>query len=209
MARIEPFEKYPTRYERWFQANQFAYQSELAAIKRIIPLNGKGIEIGVGNGRFAAPLGIRIGIEPSQKMLQWACLRNIRVIRGVAEVLPIGDEQFDFVLMITTICFLDDIAKAFEEAHRILKADGCIILGFVDKESSVGRQYEENKKRSVFYREAEFYSTNEVISYLKRAGFHDFYCSQTIFKPLKAIHEIERIEEGYGEGTFVVLKAEK
>ena len=96
MAQIGPFEQYPSRYEDWFHKNRFAYRSELAAVKRIIPLNGKGIEIGVGSGRFAGFLGVRIGVEQSQEMMKLAVQKGVSVIRGIAENLPIKDETIDF-----------------------------------------------------------------------------------------------------------------
>jgi diaminopimelate epimerase len=68
MAKVEPFEKYTSQYEDWFERNKFLYESELAAIREQLPERGKGIEIGVGSGRFAAPLGIKLGIEPSHKI---------------------------------------------------------------------------------------------------------------------------------------------
>ena len=83
-------------------------------------LKGKGIEIGVGTGRFAAPLGIESGIEPS-KMAIIAKNRGINVINAFAEHLPIKNSVFDFVLMVTTVCFLDNIENAFQEVKRILK----------------------------------------------------------------------------------------
>ena len=65
MAKIESFEKYTNRYEEWFDKNKFVYESEVAAIKRLIPNKGVGIEIGIGSGRFAKPFGIKYGVEPS------------------------------------------------------------------------------------------------------------------------------------------------
>ena len=209
MARIGPFEQYSKQYESWFHQNKFAYQSELASVKRIIPMNGKGIEVGVGSGRFAGPLDIKIGIEPSQKMIRMAVQRRIRIIQGVAETLPIKDEKFHFVLMVTTICFLDDIEKALNESYRIIKADGCIIVGFVDKKSLIGKQYQKNKNQSLFYSEADFFSADEVLFYLQQAGFRDFSFYQTIHKPLKNIKKIEPIEHGYGDASFVIIKGEK
>ena len=47
-----------------------------------------------------------------------------------AESLPFADSQFDFVLMFTTICFLDDIETAFNEVYRVLKSGGSLIIGF-------------------------------------------------------------------------------
>jgi len=115
MAKVTPFERYANRYEEWFIRNAFAYQSELQAIKVLMPLCGVGMEIGVGTGRFAAPLGIKIGIEPSEAMRKIASEKGIEVIDGVAEDLPFENERFDFALMVTTICFLDDIETSFRE----------------------------------------------------------------------------------------------
>lgn len=39
--------------------------------------------------------------------------QGIRVYCHEAEDLPFSDSEFDFVLMVTTICFVDDISKSF------------------------------------------------------------------------------------------------
>ena len=90
MPKIKPFEEHVDRYEEWFVRNRFAYKSKLQAIRVMLPEGGTGIEIGVGTGRFAAPLGIKLGIEPSKAMRQIAQRkRAIEVICGVAEALPL------------------------------------------------------------------------------------------------------------------------
>ena len=207
MARIEPFEKFAHRYEDWFEENKFVYKSELQAIREQLPESGEGIEIGVGSGRFARPLGIKLGIEPSGEMRKIAQGKGIKVVDGIAEALPFDNSQFEFALMVTTICFLDDIETAFRETYRILKPGGCLIVGFIDKDSPIGKLYQQHKKNSVFYRVAIFYSVDEVISYLKKANFKDFNFNQTIFHNLAQIKDIEPVKEGYGEGSFVVIKA--
>lgn len=209
MAKVEPFESYPFQYEDWFEKNKFAYLSELKAIEEQLPNSGNGIEIGVGSGRFAAPLGIKIGIEPSKRMREIAKRRGIVAIGGVAEFLPFRNSLFDFALMVTTICFLDNIETAFKEAYRVMRANGQLIIGFVDKDSPIGRLYQKRKKESVFYKIATFYSVDEVIYYLRKTGFKEFDFSQTIFHHLSAIKYIETIKDGYGEGSFVVVKAKK
>jgi len=209
MPKIEPFEEYLERYEDWFQKNKFAYESELLAVKELMPANGEGIEIGVGSGRFAGPLGIKLGVEPSPKMRKITKKKGIKVINGVAEKLPFDDRQFAFALMVTTICFLDDLETAFKEACRVLKPDGCFIIGFVDKLSPLGRLYQQHKTKNVFYKIANFYSVDEVASYLRKAGFENFAFVQTIFHNLTDIKEIEQVKEGYGQGSFVVIRATK
>jgi len=208
-TKIEPFEKYTSRYEEWFENNKYAYKSELQAVKMLLPESQNGLEIGVGSGRFAAPLSVKFGVEPSGKMAKIAQKRGVNVIGGVAEALPFGDSVFDFALMITTICFVDDIRSAFREANRVLKDRGSFIIGFIDRDSPIGKLYERYKEKNVFYRVATFYTVDEVISHLKEAGFQDFKFSQTVFHSLSDIKSIEQSKAGYGEGSFVVIRAIK
>jgi len=201
MPRTGPFEKYSDRYEDWFLNNEYAYQSEVNAIKEIMPDFKDGIEIGIGSGKFAAPLGITFGIEPSGKMGKIATRRGIKVERCAAENLRFKDGSFDFALMVTTVCFLDNVKKAFSEVYRILKPGGFFINGFVDKESEIGKKYQKNKDKSVFYVEADFFSTEEIIKFLKETGFKNFEFRQTIFHTLDKINKIEKVETGYGKGS--------
>ncbi len=73
----------------------------------------------------------------------------------------------------------------------------------------MGKLYEQHKKNSVFYKIATFYSTKEVIDYLNKVGFKEFNFKQTIFRSLKEIKNVELVKEGYGEGSFVVIRARK
>ena len=104
--------------------------------------------------------------------------RGIMMCEAVAEYLPFANGIFDLVLMVTVICFFDDLEKALSEAYRILMPEGTIVIGFIDRESSLGQQDRRKKGRSRFYRDANFYSAEEIAHYLKKAGFHDFQ-----FKP--------------------------
>jgi ubiquinone/menaquinone biosynthesis C-methylase UbiE len=178
-------------------------------VREIIPNSGKGIEIGVGSGRFAAPFNIRYGIEPSYQMIRLSARRGVCVARGVAEYLPICDSQFDFALMVTTICFLDDVDQALREVYRILKPGGFIIIGFVDKNSRLGKLYEKNRLNNIFYRDATFFSVEEVIDHLKHVGFGDFEMKQTVFQRLDQMVAVNPVERGYGKGSFVVIRAKK
>jgi len=196
------------RYEGWFEKNHLAYESQLEAVRSVLP-QGKGIEIGVGTGRFAVPLGIKLGIEPSQFMREVAREKGIEVICGVAEELPLPDAIFDFVLMVTVICFFDDVPKTFSEAHRILKPGGSLIIAFIDRDTPTGKIYDANKHDSAFYQEATIYSASEVKSLLEEAGFTLTRFIQTIFKDPRELTELEPVKEGSGEGVFCIVKAEK
>ncbi|PIW33718.1 MAG: SAM-dependent methyltransferase, partial [bacterium (Candidatus Ratteibacteria) CG15_BIG_FIL_POST_REV_8_21_14_020_41_12] len=64
------FDQYWKRYDAWYDNYRFAYLSEVEAIKKVLPRKGKGLEVGVGTGRFASVLGIHYGIDPSVKMVK-------------------------------------------------------------------------------------------------------------------------------------------
>ena len=209
MEKVEPFDSHADRYEGWFERNRFVYESELLAVKRLLPESGVGVEVGVGTGRFAEPLGIKVGVDPSTRMGDVARRRGIEVIAGIAEDLPIRDSRFDTVLLVTTICFLDDVERALKEAYRVLKPGGVIVIGFVDKNSPLGKSYQQRKDENVFYMVATFLSVEEVVQDLDRAGFKDITFAQTIFNDLAEIRDIEPAREGYGEGSFVVVKGLK
>lgn len=207
MPNAAPFEAHTERYEGWFEEHADAYESELAALDRLVPETGRGIEIGVGSARFATPLGIDVGIDPAGAMLARARQRGIDVVEGVAEYLPFRDGAFDTALIVTTICFVDDIPRTLAEADRILSESGSLVIGYIDKDSPVGRIYQETKEENPFYREATFVSTEELLAALEVAGFTDFEFVQTIYHWFDEIDGREPIEEGYGDGSFVGIEA--
>lgn len=209
MPQVLPFEKHIERYEAWYERYSHAYRAELAAVRELLPDKGKGVEIGVGTGRFASPRGIDIGVEPSPAMGKVAAERGVQVVEGVAERLPFHDESFDFLLMVNVICFLDNPIAAFREAWRVLRDGGSLIAGFIDAGGPLGREYREKKGASPFYREAHFRTSAEIISCFRTAGFTDFAFRQTIFRPLEELDRDEEVMEGHGEGSFVVVRGRK
>lgn len=199
MPNTEPFDEYSDRYDAWFERNRDVYHAELGAIRRVMPPPpARGLEVGVGSGQFAVPLGIRIGVEPSEKMAIKAERQGIQVFRDVAEKLPFSIPEFDFVLMVATVCFVDDILKSFQEAFRVLKPHGCLIVGFVDRESELGREYIGKRDTSVFYKGATFVSAQEVGEYL-------ISYEQTLIPG----ETPGMIQSGFGTGAFVVAKGVK
>jgi len=209
MARTEPFDKYLTDYEEWFNEHKYVYETELQAVRNFIPKEKKGIEIGIGTGRFALPFGITEGVEPSSAMRNFAAKKGLTVHAGTAEELPLKDESFDFALMVTTICFVDDVKKSFSEVKRILKPDGNFIIGLVDKNSPLGKTYEKMKDQNKFYHYATFYSTDEVKDLLKESKFNNIRIVQTVFGELHNINNMQSFKDGYGEGGFIVISAVK
>lgn len=201
------FERNVKRYDAWYSKHKFAYLSELRVLKHVIPRNGRGLEIGVGTGRFAGPLGIKVGIDPSKRMLEFARRRGIKTFLGKGERLPFKDKEFDFVLIAITLCFAEDPERVIAESRRVLKNRGRLIIAIIDKNSKLGRVYQ--KKKSVFYKVANFFSTEEVISLLRNNGFKAITTFQTISDLPENIKEVEGFKKGYGKGSFVVISGER
>jgi SAM-dependent methyltransferase len=204
-----PFESHTDRYERWFDRHRPAYLSELRAVRELLPSRGLGLEIGVGTARFAEPLGVQIGIDPSPAMLRRARERRVKTACAVAEALPFADCTFDCVLVVTTICFVDDPRVMLLEAGRVLKARGVVVVGFVDRTSDLGRHYVAHRHESAFYREAEFYSADEVRELLAGAGFEEPVWRQTLTQTLEETTVTEPALPGFGVGAFVAVRAIK
>jgi len=206
----EAFELYAQEYDAWFDRFPLAYQAELAAVRELLPRPlGRAVEIGVGTGRFAASLGFPLGIEPSPAMAAQARRRGLAVIGAVAEHLPLGDNRFDTVLMVTVLCFVGEPRWALEEATRILKPGGRLILGVLDPDSPEGRRLTQEQAQSRFFREARFLPLPRLIGWLAELGYQNLVGRQTIFQDPAALAAPEQVRPGWGQGLFVVLAGDK
>ncbi|MCC6724061.1 MAG: class I SAM-dependent methyltransferase [Saprospiraceae bacterium] len=160
------------------------------------------MEIGVGTDKFAAAIGICHGLEPLDDFAEIARSRGVEVVKGVAENLPYPAASFDLVLMVTVDCFLDDVPKAFAEAHRVLIPGGSFVVAFLDKNGSIAKKYKETGMAA--YQNARFYSPDEIADAM--AGFVGFRFAQTLFSSKrKEIKGVEKPAFGVGKGSFVVV----
>ena len=165
------FESLATDYDRWFDDHAKAYHAQLRLLGRAVPSSGPGLEVGVGSGRFAAQLGICCGIDPSSPLAKIAKSRGVEVVIGVGEYLPYQSGSFDYAVMMTVICFLDDMVIVLREVFRILAPSGIIILGFIERDKEIFWHYHAEPEKGRFLRHARFHSSDEVIKKLHDAGF--------------------------------------
>ncbi|TAJ45850.1 SAM-dependent methyltransferase [Methanofollis fontis] len=166
------FEEFAEDYDAWFEEHAAEYRAELERVRRLVPPGeGCAVEVGAGSGRFAAPLGIGLGIEPSLALARMTRQRGVEVVRGRAEALPLRDGSCSLVLMVTVICFLDDPASALQEVHRVLAPGGTVVIGLLEREGRSARTYRHSREKGRFLCHARFYSADEVISLLRACGF--------------------------------------
>ena len=128
------FERLAARYGAWHDGPVGAavFPSEVACLAPLLRgLPRPWAEVGVGSGRFAAALGVDVGLDPAAAPLALARSRGIRVVRGVGEQLPPRTGVFGVVLIMVTVCFADDPAALLAEARRVVRRDGAVVLGEV------------------------------------------------------------------------------
>ncbi len=208
-----PFERLTAEYDEWFDGHRGAYRAERAALERALPESFDGeraLEVGVGTGRFAAPLGVSVGLDPARSPLERARDRGVEPVRGVAEALPIADDALEVVTVVTVLSFVDDLERTLAELGRVLEPDGTLVLAALDRSSPMGAVYQEHKDESPFYADAAFLTAAEACSALESAGFELERRLQTVFDDpadLEADGAARDVREGHGDGLFAVVRA--
>ncbi|MDI6890284.1 MAG: class I SAM-dependent methyltransferase [Thermodesulfovibrionales bacterium] len=199
-------------YDAWYDSEDGKplYESELLCLKPLVencisPI----LEIGVGTGRFAKCFPGTIGIDPAFNALRLAQQRGVQVVQAVGEMLPFKDETFGCVLLIVTLCFVQNPVHVLSEAKRVLKQDGSIIIGLIPKDSPWGIFYEEKKRQGhPFYGEATFYSLPDMEKLLEETGMMIMSIRSTLLQRPDEPRRIEEPVESYSKiAGFLCIEA--
>lgn len=90
------------------------------------------VDVGGGTGNYARALRDE-GWEPlvvdrSPAMLARAAAKGLETLEGDAQALPLPDDSFDAVTMISMLHHVEDRARALAEARRVLRRGGRLAL---------------------------------------------------------------------------------
>ncbi len=228
------FDEYADEYDAWFLTNLNVLQSEVLLIKHFLNNPGKALSVGCGSGLFEQILraehgiNIHFGVEPAERMATSAEKRGIVVKRGVADQLPFGADEFDTVLLNGTPGYIENLDKAFREAHRTLKSGGRIVVADVPAESSYGLLYRLAGKIGTwqdaflkkiapahpypveFTLNVNWRTTGEKTELLCAVGFVDLEYAQTLTRhPKYSDDSVEQPTPGYDRGDYVAIRARK
>jgi len=104
-------------------------------------------------------------------MAKLAQARGINTTIAFGENPPHSPNSFDGVLMVCTICFVQDIQRVLRECHWVLKPRGHLLIGFVP-DNSVWGQYHSlrGKAGHTYYSQARFFSETELIDLARDEG---------------------------------------
>ncbi len=171
---MNPFDSLAEKYDRWYEApfGSSAYRLEVKCLGSLMGNFDRGLEIGVGTGRFASALGVEFGVDPSYDMLALAKARGVRCVQGVGESLPFKEKSFDLTLIVVSICFVKDPFRVLKECRRVLRDNGRLIMGFIPRESRWADFYlQKAQEGHPIYKHAKFYPFDKVAEWINKAGF--------------------------------------
>jgi SAM-dependent methyltransferase len=198
-------------FEEWLEHNPFVVESEAAAIRNMIPEGDqlRGLEIGLEKGYFARVLKIKETLDAKIYFQSPSNNLNITSLTSESENLPYPDLSFDYILITWHQNHLNNLHKVFTEALRAIKNKGALIIGFIDTNCSIGKYLASDKINPIPFTKTKLHSVDKVVYELIHVGFQHFNFCQTLFKPIEEIAEQEPVKSGYGEGSFVVIQAQK
>lgn len=216
----EMFDSLAEQYDAWYDTprGRWLFTAEVGCLRPFVDRLGEPrLEIGVGTGRFAEELGVSQGVDPAPRPLAIAASRGVETECTAGEDLPYDDDSFGGILIVFTLCFVDDASGVLREANRVLRPDGDLVLGVIPRDTQWADEYSRRGREGhPLYSAAHFFSIVEIENLLTTAGFQVAGFRSTLFT---APHEIsdaverQRVEEvrsGLVAGAgFVTLSARK
>jgi ubiquinone/menaquinone biosynthesis C-methylase UbiE len=208
------FDLYAEEYDSWYDSEKGKplYESELHCLKSLVedclpPV----LEVGVGTGRFAQWFPGAIGIDPAPNALRCAQRRDVRVSQATGEKLPFRNETFGTIFIVLTLCFVQNPLAVLKEAKRVLKREGSIVIGFIQKGSPWGALYEEKKKNGhPIYSRARFYSLEEIAKMFEQSGLVISKVRSTLLQRPDQTPMFEKSVDGFVEGAgFLCIEVKK
>jgi ubiquinone/menaquinone biosynthesis C-methylase UbiE len=174
---IKAFDKVAGSYDSWYAdaKGRRVFDAERRAVESFLPGDGIGLEIGAGTGIFAESLTDTsrpiLCLDVSKEMLTKAKERDVPTILGSAQSLPLRGGSISFAYMITSVEFLADPRRAFEEVNTVLRADSPLVVLFINRSSAWGELYKRmGEKGDPVFSHARLYSEGEMIDMLTSSG---------------------------------------
>jgi len=226
-AGVNPFDskEVVSTYDQWFSmlVGALVDRLEMELVLRMVsPQIGEtALDVGSGTGHFAVALadrGVQVtGVDSSREMVKaaQASSRLVHYEHGRAEALPYRDNQFDVVLSVAAMAFIESPQRAIAEMYRVLNPGGRLVVGALNPDSAFGRAYlAEAQATETPFRHAHMLSPADLITMLGEYG-RVSWSSSVFFGPSAPRWSMGRALEWLGQsacrqhGALVVAKVVK
>jgi len=127
------------------------------------------LDVGCGIGQFEQKLSELdiTGLDNSKEMLEEARRRSDKTfVLGNAENLSFDDSSFDAVFYVATLEFVDDYQKAIQEAWRVTKPYGKILVMMLNPESEYF--HEHMQREGSYFRKVKHTDLGEIRDYISK-----------------------------------------
>lgn len=176
------FDKEAKIYDEWYKSKlgNFVDEVETRCVFDLFKAKKsmKVLDVGCGTGNFSiklAKMGCEVvGIDVSEEMLKVAEAKvreeglNIKFYKMDAHQMEFEDNTFDGVLSVTAFEFLKEPEKAIEEIFRVLKPNGQLLIGTINKNSKWGEMYlSKDFQENTVFKYANFKTIEDMKSYKK------------------------------------------
>ncbi len=166
-------------YGRRYETQRFpGLEGTVRGFVRARPRVALVVDVGCGTGHWLRVVGSEVrravGIDPSAGMLAEARAAGseLRLVRGVAEQLPLRDASADRVVCMHAFQHLEDRRRFAHEARRILRRGGGILIVALDPHANLDAWWIYDAFPSARRLDRERYpATSEIRALLEEAGF--------------------------------------
>ena len=156
----------PGDYEAWYQTARGSWIAgrEFDLMRRLLDAQAGAtlLDVGCGTGHFSrrfAAAGLRVaGLDPDPAMLEHArgLGGGVSYLPGTGTGLSFGDNAYDYVTAVTSLCFIANPERALQEMWRAARR--AVLLGLLNRRSLLYRQ----KRGRGAYRGARWDTSAEV-----------------------------------------------
>jgi len=145
------FNSIANTYDDWYkeEIGKISDKIEKKVVKKYLDkFSSKTVlEVGAGTGHWTQFLSDNgyfvLGIDIAQQMIISAQNKNIpfsTFLNCNVQSLPYNSETIENVVAFTSLEFVDDTDKAFDEIYRVLKKGGSLLIGILNANGSLSKR---------------------------------------------------------------------
>lgn len=162
------FDRFARPYDRLMPGTDVtALRAGLSMAERDVE---RVLDVGGGTGRAARALEgpERVVVDASRGMLEQARSRGLGVLQADGGHLPVRDESVDAVLVVDALHHIGDQVGTLEEAARVLRPGGVLVVREFDRATIPGRLLVAAEHAIGF--DSAFFTPDELAFAVERTG---------------------------------------